>query len=79
MSGSVGGGAATIDGRAEKEGGMRPADPIGGQATASQEAYASLARYPLLDALIKRRSHRFGEGMRLNGGPLAYNSTPRNR
>jgi hypothetical protein len=54
---------------------MRPADPIGGQATASQEAYASLARYPLLDALIERRSRRFGEGMRLNGGPLAYNST----
>jgi hypothetical protein len=34
-----------------------------------------LARYPLLDALIERRSRRFGEGMRLNGGPLAYNST----
>ena len=54
---------------------MRPADPIGEQATASQEAYASLARYPLLDALIERRSRRFGEGMRLNGGPLAYDST----
>lgn len=28
--------------------------------------------YPLLAALIERRSRRFGKGMRLNGGPLAY-------
>lgn len=34
-----------------------------------------LARYPLLEALIERRSRRFGRGMRLNGGPLAYTST----
>ena len=34
----------------------------------------SFARYPLLDALIERRSRRFGLGMRLNGGPLAYQS-----
>lgn len=34
-----------------------------------------LLRYPLLDALIERRSRRFGRGMRLNGGPLAYAST----
>jgi hypothetical protein len=34
-----------------------------------------LARYPLLDALIERRSRRFGSGMSLNGGPLAYDST----
>lgn len=33
-----------------------------------------LAHYPLLDALIERRSRRFGKGMRLNGGPLAYAS-----
>ena len=33
-----------------------------------------LARYPLLDALIERRSRRFGGGMSLNGGPLAYDS-----
>lgn len=33
-----------------------------------------LGRYPLLDALIERRSRRFGTGMRLNGGPLAYSS-----
>lgn len=33
-----------------------------------------LAHYPLLDALIERRSRRFGQGMRLNGGPLAYSS-----
>jgi hypothetical protein len=33
-----------------------------------------VARYPLLDALIARRSRRFGRGMALNGGPLAYDS-----
>jgi hypothetical protein len=33
-----------------------------------------LSQYPLLDALIGRRSRRFGKGMRLNGGPLAYDS-----
>ena len=33
-----------------------------------------LARYPLLDALIERRSRRFAKGLRLNGGPLAYSS-----
>ncbi len=32
------------------------------------------ARYPLLDALIERRSRRFGKGMYLDGGPLAYRS-----
>ena len=54
---------------------MKPADPIGEQATASQGVYERLARYPLLNALIERRSRRFGEGMSLNGGPLAYHST----
>src|SRR5262249_49089105 len=34
-----------------------------------------LTHYPLLDALSERRSRRFGAGMRLNGGPLAYDST----
>lgn len=33
------------------------------------------ARYPLLDALLRRRSRRFAPGMHLNGGPLAYAST----
>jgi hypothetical protein len=32
------------------------------------------ARYPLLDALIERRSRRFAKGLSLNGGPLAYAS-----
>lgn len=31
--------------------------------------------YPLLNALLNRRSRRFGTGMRLYGGPLAYAST----
>ena len=33
------------------------------------------ARYPLLDALIHRRSRRFARGMRLDGDPLTYAST----
>ena len=33
-----------------------------------------LEHYPLLDALIERRSRRFAPGMRLNGGLLAYAS-----
>jgi hypothetical protein len=33
-----------------------------------------VARYPLLEALIERRSRRFARGLRLNGGPLAYTS-----
>lgn len=33
-----------------------------------------VAAYPLFDALIRRRSRRFGRGMRLNGGPLAHRS-----
>jgi hypothetical protein len=37
--------------------------------------YDRVASYPLLDALLNRRSRRFGAGMRLNGGPLAYRST----
>lgn len=34
-----------------------------------------ISRYPLLDALRDRRSRRFGRGMTLNGGPLAYTSS----
>lgn len=37
-------------------------------------AHESLARYPLLDALLGRRSRRFGSGMRLDSGPLAFAS-----
>jgi hypothetical protein len=33
-----------------------------------------LAGYPLLDALSRRRSRRFGLGMRMAAGPLAYES-----
>ena len=39
------------------------------------EPEKQLAHYSLLDALLSRRSRRFGKGMRLNGGPLAYEST----
>ena len=33
-----------------------------------------MSHYPLLEALIARRSRRFAKGLRLNGGPLAYAS-----
>jgi len=41
------------------------------KSTSGQERFRS---YPLLDALIGRRSRRFAMGMKLNGGPLAYES-----
>lgn len=36
--------------------------------------YDYLAGYPLFDALLNRRSRRFGKGMELEGGPLAFAS-----
>lgn len=33
-----------------------------------------LRSYSLLDAIASRRSRRFARGMKLNGGPLAYDS-----
>src|SRR5438067_5544829 len=38
------------------------------------EPEKQLANSTLLDALVARRSRRFGRGMHLNGGPLAYAS-----
>ena len=38
------------------------------------ETSLQLADYPLLDALLKRRSRRFGLGMKMASGPLAYDS-----
>lgn len=40
----------------------------------TQELEKRFAQYSLLEALLARRSRRFGKGMRLNGGPLAYAS-----
>src|SRR5436309_3908789 len=40
----------------------------------ASEPEKQLAHYSLLDALLARRSRRFGKGMCLNGGPLAYAS-----
>jgi hypothetical protein len=37
----------------------------------------SLAQYPLLAALRERRSRRFGSGMKIPGGPLAFQSRHR--
>src|SRR2546428_8467481 len=36
--------------------------------------YEDLVRYSLLSALRERRSRRFGLGMKIPGGPLAYES-----
>jgi len=38
------------------------------------DKFDELARYPLLDALLKRRSRRFSLGMKMAEGPLAYES-----
>jgi hypothetical protein len=38
------------------------------------DALGALRRYPLLDALRERRSRRFGLGMAMDAGPLAYRS-----
>ena len=40
----------------------------------SHAVIGQLAGSPLSEALIERRSRRFGYGMRLNGGPLSYGS-----
>jgi hypothetical protein len=36
--------------------------------------YSHLGKYPLLEALLHRRSRRFAKGMHLEGGPLSYRS-----
>lgn len=46
----------------------------GDSTDASAVPDAGLESYPLLRALTDRRSRRFGKGMTLNGGPLAYAS-----
>jgi hypothetical protein len=46
-----------------------------GEPTTSHGVDERLAGYPLLEALIERRSRRFAKGLSLNGGPLAYEST----
>ena len=38
------------------------------------EPVGHLAGFPLLKALLERRSRRFGKGMSLDGGPLTYES-----
>lgn len=54
---------------------MKSPGPADKHTALSREMDERLARYPLLDALIERRSRRFGDGMSMNGGPLAYDST----
>jgi hypothetical protein len=41
----------------------------------AEDPLASLARYPLFDALRNRRSRRFGVGMEMESGPMAFRST----
>jgi hypothetical protein len=53
---------------------MEQSRPIDDPYASSHTVTEQLAGYPLLEALIERRSRRFGNGMRLNGGPLAYGS-----
>src|ERR1051325_6449864 len=43
-------------------------------AAAPSEIHDAVAAYPLLTALRERRSRRFGRGMRIPAGPLAYES-----
>src|SRR5437016_4026660 len=45
---------------------------VGESTPSSQSHPIDPAQYSLLEALLQRRSRRFGKGMRLNGGPLAY-------
>ncbi len=42
-----------------------------------REIPATGLRYPLFEALRERRSRRFGHGMRIPGGPLAFRSEKR--
>src|SRR3712207_3558225 len=53
---------------------MQPRRSIDEPHPSSRAVSEQLAQQPLLDALIERRSRRFGQGMNLNGGPLAYDS-----
>ncbi len=39
-----------------------------------RKPFETLARYPLLDAMRDRRSRRFGVGMHMDSGPMAYRS-----
>lgn len=42
--------------------------------TTGPDPQTELAHFPLLDAIAGRRSRRFGLGMELPSGPLAYTS-----
>lgn len=53
---------------------MEPSGGFEGASGSRYDVYERMARYPLLEALLERRSRRFGHGMNLNGGPLAYDS-----
>jgi hypothetical protein len=53
---------------------MQPRRSIDESHPSSRAVTEQLAQQPLLEALIERRSRRFGQGMTLNGGPLAYHS-----
>ena len=53
---------------------MRAPEPTNEPGGSSRGSKEGLVQYPLLEALIERRSRRFGGGMTMNGGPLAYDS-----
>src|SRR5438067_2195102 len=45
------------------------------QMSPEHDGKPSLVSYPLLEAIIRRRSRRFGKGFNMNGGPLEYKSS----
>ena len=47
---------------------------IAEEAAARAEVLADLAQFPLMEALIGRRSRRFALGDEIPDGPLAYKS-----
>ncbi|HEX5913534.1 MAG TPA: hypothetical protein VFY54_10445, partial [Rubrobacter sp.] len=53
---------------------MKQYGPSDEPLVSSHAVTEQLAGYPLVEALIERRSRHFGNGMRLNGGPLSYMS-----
>ena len=59
-----------VEGCAGKESSIGQHGLIEEPHVSSHAVTEQLAAYPLLEALIERRSRGFGRGMRLNGGPL---------
>jgi len=61
---------AMRSGRDRKEGGVEASGGPNESSASRPETHEKMAHYPLLEALLERRSRRFGQGMSLNGGLL---------